>query len=133
VILDSSALVAVLLEEVGRDALLRAMEEADLVGIGAPTLVEASIVLAARMGPPGVTVLHRLVTDGDIAVIPFGDAHRRAAVDAFLRFGKGRHPARLNLGDCHSYATARVARQPLLCVGDDFGQTDLELVPLGAV
>lgn len=59
--------------------------------------------------------------------MPFGEAHCAAAVDAWLQFGKGRHPAALNLGDCLAYAAARVGGQPLLCVGEDFPRTDLEL------
>ncbi len=129
-ILDTSALVAIFLEEDGHDALLTTIEEADVLGIGAPTLVETGVVMATRVGPPGVTVVQRLIADAEVAVIPFRDAHRRVAVEAYLRFGKGRHPARLNLGDCYSYAIAQVAARPLLCVGDDFVQTDLELVPL---
>jgi len=63
-----------------------------------------------------------------VIVIPFGTDHWTAAHDAFLRFGKGRHPARLNLGDCMTYATAKLAGEPLLCLGNDFAQTDLPLV-----
>jgi ribonuclease VapC len=61
-------------------------------------------------------------------VLSFGDAHWRIAQSAFVRYGKGRHPAALNFGDCLTYATAYVAGEPLLCVGNDFAQTDLELV-----
>ena len=60
-------------------------------------------------------------------MVPFGDAHYSAAVDAWLRFGKGRHRASLDFGDCLAYATARLANQPLLCVGEDFARTDLQL------
>ncbi len=66
----------------------------------------------------------------DVRVIEFGDRHWKVALQAFARFGKGRHPAGLNLGDCLTYAVARLSGQPLLCVGDDFAQTDLALVPL---
>jgi len=59
--------------------------------------------------------------------IPFGEAHYGSAVEAWLRYGKGRHPAGLNFGDCMAYATARVAGRPLLCTGEDFPRTDLEL------
>jgi ribonuclease VapC len=57
--------------------------------------------------------------------VPFGEGHWPVAVDAFIRFGKGRHPASLNFGDCLTYAVARLADQPLICVGDDFAKTDL--------
>jgi ribonuclease VapC len=61
-----------------------------------------------------------------VVVIPFGEGHWEAATQAFMRFGKGRHPAALNLGDCMTYATATIAQQPLLCIGNDFARTDVE-------
>jgi ribonuclease VapC len=61
---------------------------------------------------------------------PFGEGHWRLASQAFARYGNGRHPAGLSFGDCLTYATAKLAARPLLCVGDDFTRTDLELVPL---
>jgi ribonuclease VapC len=72
--------------------------------------------------------LARFIQEKAATVIPFEDHHWPIAIDAFLRFGKGRHQAGLNFGDCLTYAVARVADQPLLCLGDDFAQTDLELV-----
>ncbi len=66
--------------------------------------------------------------EAGVTVIPFTNAHNTAALDAYLRYGKGRHPAALNFGDCMTYATARLAGAPLLCVGEDFAQTDLALV-----
>jgi ribonuclease VapC len=66
-----------------------------------------------------------LLRDLDATVIPFSEEDSRLALQAFLRFGKGRHPAALNFGDCLAYATALIANQPLLFVGDDFSQTDL--------
>ncbi|HWH14820.1 MAG TPA: type II toxin-antitoxin system VapC family toxin [Miltoncostaeaceae bacterium] len=74
--------------------------------------------------------MHRLIDGLPIVVVSFTSAHARVAAEAWRRFGKGRHPAGLNLGDCMSYATARVAERPLLCVGDDFARTDLAVVPL---
>ena len=100
------------------------------IGVGAPTLVETSIVLSSRAGRGGQTALEGILSDRAIVVVPFDDQHWREAVMAFSRFGKGRHPARLNFGDCLTYATARRAGRPLLCIGDDFAQTDLDLVPL---
>jgi uncharacterized protein with PIN domain len=69
-----------------------------------------------------------LSTKTGIEIVPFTGLHWQRAVDAFARFGKGRHPAALNFGDCMTYATAALARQPLPCRGDDFRKTDLELV-----
>jgi ribonuclease VapC len=108
--------------------LLDCLAGASTAGVGAPTLVEAGIVLSARMGVLGRTLLARIVQDAELAIVPFSGAHWTVAVDAFDRFGKGRRAAGLNFGDCLTYATARLAGQPLLCVGDDFAHTDLELV-----
>jgi ribonuclease VapC len=69
-----------------------------------------------------------LVRDLGIVVISFEEEHARVAAEAFARFGKGRHRAALNFGDCMSYAVAKLARQPLLCTGEDFARTDLKLV-----
>lgn len=126
-IVDSSALIAMLLNEPGSDRLLQKLAAASSAGIGAPTLTEAGIVLTARAGIEGKRNLTLFVQDTDLNVVPFGQDHWRAAVDAFRRYGKGRHPARLNLGDCMTYATAKLAGQPLLCTGSDFSKTDLPI------
>lgn len=125
-ILDSSAVVAVLQEEVGHEELEQKMREADTLAIGAPTLFETVIVVVRQSGDSGDTVVARFRAAMDLVVIPFGVAHWEAAAQAFMRFGKGRHPAALNYGDCMTYATARVAERPLLYLGDDFAQTDIE-------
>ncbi len=127
-IVDSSALVAILLREKGSEPLLDALEAADACRIGAPTLVETAMVLTGRLGDAGRTMLLSLLQEVNVDVLSFGDAHWRIAQSAFVRYGKGRHPAALNFGDCLTYATAYVAGEPLLCVGDDFAQTDLDLV-----
>lgn len=127
-IIDTSAVVAILREESASEALLEHIDEAAMVGIGAPTLVESGIVLLARIGVVGRTLLARFLQEGGVDVLPFTEQHWSLAVGAFSRFGKGRHPAALNFGDCLTYATSRVADQPLLCVGDDFSHTDLSLV-----
>lgn len=128
-IVDSSALVAVILGEPGHERLLDALGVHD-AGVSAATLAETGIVLAARLGIAGRTLLARFVEESGMEVVPFSDRHWGVAAEAFLRFGKGRHPARLNFGDCLTYATARLAGEPLLCVGDDFSRTDLELVAI---
>jgi len=127
VILDSSALVAVAFAEPEADRLVAAMASTPRLGIGAPTLVETAIVLSARFGRDARALVSRLVLEGDIALVPFTDAHYGTALDAWLQFGRGRHAASLNFGDCLSYATAKLASAPLLCVGDDFTQTDIEV------
>lgn len=129
-ILDSSALVSIALREPGWEQLRDAIGFDANPAVGAPTLVETAMVLAGRTGAPARTIVARLLQDGEIEVIPFDAEHWPVALDAFNRYGRGRHPAALNLGDCLTYATARLAGEPLLCLGNDFAQTDLEVVPL---
>jgi len=127
VILDTSAILALIFGEPERDEFIARIGRASSVGVGAPTLVESAIVLAARLGEDGPRHLSRLVARSGVVVIPFETAHWSIAADAWLRYGRGRHPAALNFGDCLAYATARLADRPLLCKGDDFRQTDLPL------
>ncbi len=126
-ILDSSALVAIALDEPDRGALVEKINGASTVGVGAPTLVEAGIVLSARIGEDAHELVAQLVAVADAVVIEFGVDHWEAALSAWWRFGRSRHPASLNFGDCLAYAAARVAGEPLLAKGDDFSQTDIEL------
>jgi len=128
VIVDSSAVVAILLRQAGYEPLLDRLAAASTAGIGTPTLVEAGIVLVARIGIPGKTLLARFIDEAGLTVVPFTAEHWPVAVGAYVRYGKGRHPAALNFGDCLTYAVCREAEQPLLCIGDDFPRTDLELV-----
>ena len=124
-IVDSSAVVAILLQEPDHERLLDALLSDGSPGMSAATLLETSIVLAARLRRDPHVLLTQFVHDAGIRVIAFDEAHSAAALDAFLRYGKGRHPASLNFGDCISYATAALAGQPLLYVGEDFAHTDL--------
>jgi ribonuclease VapC len=124
-ILDSSAVVAVVLSEPGSEELLRQMRAADALGIGAPTLAETLIVLARRLGGDPSRRLRELLMELDVDVTPFGEEHSYAALKAYLRYGKGRHPAALNLGDCLTYAAASIADEKLLFMGDDFSKADL--------
>jgi ribonuclease VapC len=126
-ILDTSAVVALFLKEPGVDPLIAKLGAARTVGIGTPTLVETGIVLTARLGADTRPLLAEFMTEFSILPVPFGEAHWREAVYAYRRFGKGRHAAALNFGDCLSYATAKLARQPILCTGRDFARTDLDL------
>ncbi|MDQ3396349.1 MAG: type II toxin-antitoxin system VapC family toxin [Deinococcota bacterium] len=123
-VLDSSAIVAISLDEAEAEALILKVRSSSLVAVGAPTLVETGLVLTSRLG--GEALLERFMRDHQVQVLPFGEGHWSVAIEAFKRFGKGRHPAKLNLGDCYSYATAKVAGEPLLYVSADFSQTDLE-------
>jgi ribonuclease VapC len=106
-IVDSSALLALVFREPGYERVLAAVAAADWVGVGAPTLAETGIVLSARISEEAKPTLALLLR-------PRGES--------------GRHPAALDFGDCLTYAAARVAGMPLLFVGDDFARTDLEPV-----
>lgn len=125
-IVDSSVILAVVFREPGYDALLSKLQSADVVAAGTPTLAEAGIVLHARLGEGSRGLLERILDELSIEEIPFGEVHWREAVEAFRRFGKGRHRSGLNFGDCLTYATARLSGEPLLFVGADFFKTDVE-------
>jgi len=128
-IVDSSALLAIIFQEPNFETCLEALGAASSKGIGAPTAVESGIVVGRRLGFKQPWVVHRVLQEANIAVIDFESRHWTEAVRAYDHFGRGRHPAALNFGDCLTYAVAKLAAQPLLCVGDDFTKTDLELVP----
>ena len=97
----------------------------DNVRIGAPTLVETSLVYAARRKTRTYAEVLVLVQELDVTVVPFGARHWHAAVEAFLQYGRGRHKASLNFGDCLAYAAASLADDSLLFVGRDFALTDI--------
>ena len=124
--LDTSALVAVLFSEPGHLDLVDCMLEAETLRIGAPSLVEVSVVFAGRTGRATGAEMQTLLDELGVTVVPFGEDEWRRAVDAFTRYGRGRHKAALNFGDCLAYATAAAARDSLLFVGDDFRLTDIE-------
>jgi ribonuclease VapC len=121
---DTSALVAVVFGEPEAERFLEALRS-DSVAISAVSLTEALMVSEARQGPDASRDLELLVAGVVDRVVGVDDAHARVAAGAWRRFGKGRHPAALNFGDCFSYATASLANLPLLFKGDDFKQTDL--------
>ncbi len=124
--LDASALIAMIREEPGYAELVQKIQTADRVVIGSPTVLEAAIALNARTAGHATAQLFDYLDKMGADVVPFTEDHHLIAFNAFLRFGKGHHPARLNFGDCMSYAIATVANLPLLYVGDDFSQTDIE-------
>ena len=124
-VLDSSAIVAIHLKEPGHDRLIDAIDRAEVVVIGAPTLLETAMVLTTRLGQDARPLLSAFLRRLEAEVIAFNEEHLDAATTAFLRFGRGRHPAALNFGDCMSYAVASVAGLPLLFTGGDFAQTDI--------
>jgi ribonuclease VapC len=124
---DTSAFVAVVLGEPDAERFLDLMRS-DSVTVSAVSLVEAAIVVEARQGADAARDLDLLV-DGVVDSVAAVDSdHARVAVAAWRRFGKGRHSASLDLGDCFSYAAAKVAGVPLLFKGDDFTHTDIAIV-----
>lgn len=125
VVIDSSAVLAILRKEPDHGRLHSTLERADVLAIGAPTLFETAMVAIARFGAEGEDLIEQFLKQWKVHVLPFEKRHWRIADQAFDRFGKGRHPAALNYGDCMSYATARVAEMPLLFVGNDFARTDI--------
>jgi len=130
VILDASALVAIVFQEPGWERLVDRITS-EPAAVGTPTLAEVGIVLHARLGEGAAGLLERMLEELDIQEVPFGEIHWREAVDAFRRFGKGRHEAGLNFGDCMTYAVAHLAGEPLLYVGDDFSKSDPQAADLG--
>ena len=126
-IIDSSAIIAIIFREHGCETILAKLTETQFAGMGTPTLVETAIIMTARMGFDAGSQLSLFIQEFGITEIPFGSDHWREAVSAFHRFGKGRHPAALNIGDCMCYAVARLAGQPILCKGSDFTQTDIPI------
>ncbi len=123
IVRDSSAIVAMLLAEDEELAFSKVLGSKRAL-VGAPTLVETRMVLDARLSAAGDT-LNDFLRDGGITIVPFDAAMFAAAAEAFTRYGRGRHRARLNFGDCPSDAVASVMRLPLLFKGDDFVHTDI--------
>ena len=126
-VIDTSAFLAVLQDEPDRRSFTEAIEAAAVRRTSAATFVETSIILESRHGADGVRALDRLLESADIRVVAVDVAQARIARQAFADFGKGRHPAGLNYGDCFAYALARHLGEPLLCRGHDFERTDLAL------
>jgi ribonuclease VapC len=125
VVLDTSALVAVLLGEPERDRLIALLADAHDPLISAATLVEASIVMHAKTGDDGTADLDDLLAAAAVRCVAVDTAQAHIARAAYARFGTGHAPAGLNFGDCFSYALATVSARPLLFKGADFAQTDV--------
>jgi ribonuclease VapC len=119
VIIDTSARVAILQDEPERRAFNEAIESAEFRRVSTATFVECPIVMDARFGADGLRALDRLIEIAGIETVPVDEDQARAARAAYFRFGKGRHPAGLDFGDCFSYAPATVLGEPLLFKGRD--------------
>jgi len=124
-VIDTSALLAILQDEAERRAFNEAMETADSRSLSVASFVEISIVIEARHGAEGIRHLDRFLDRANVTVVPMDLEQGRLARQAFSRFGKGRHEAGLNFGDCFSYALAQVLGEPLLFKGEDFSRTDI--------
>ena len=125
---DTSAIVALIAGEPEADALTAALDRAEHRRTSPLVRLEACAVLATRLDispAQAETLFEALLAEADIVVDPITDAVGRLAVECFATYGKGRHPARLNIVDCFSYACARAMGAPLLFKGDDFAQTDV--------
>ncbi len=126
-VIDTSAIMAMLTREPTADQLAAAVEADATRLVSAATVVEAALVLLGRYGEAGEPQLDRLLRGIGAEVVPVGEEQANLARDAALRFGRGRHPAGLNFGDCFSYALSVARDEPLLFVGDDFSQTDVKV------
>lgn len=130
VIVDTSALIAILTAEPEAISFAGAIAGASTPRCSAVSLLEASIVIETRYGPNGLLRLDLLIAEAAIEIVPFTLLDARSARRAYRRFGKGIHPAGLNFGDCIAYALAIDTGEPLLFKGDDFSRTDVLRVSL---
>jgi ribonuclease VapC len=128
-VIDTSALLAILQDEPERRAFNEAIEAADSRSLSVASFVEASIVLEVRFGAEGARRLDRFLDRAGVTFVAVDVEQGELARQAFSRFGKGRHPAGLNFGDCFSYALAQVLGEPLLYKGEDFSRTDVSRYP----
>lgn len=128
-VIDTSALVAVLQDEPERRRITEALDAAETRLMSTASFVECSIILEARHGEAGRDAVDLFIAEAGIELVPVDAEQARVARRAFSQFGKGRHPAALNFGDCFSYALAKTTGRPLLYKGADFARTDLTAVP----
>lgn len=129
-VIDTSALVAILTGEPEQAAFIRAIECANSCLLSTASWVETSIVIDARYDTAGLYHLDRLLEQAGIETVAFDAKQAHIAREAYQRYGKGRHPAALNFGDCFTYALSIARGEPLLFKGRDFSQTDICVVEL---
>lgn len=127
-IVDTSAAVAVILSEPGGNELAGHLEDALTRMMPAAIRVELGIVIEARLGPAGQDVVDRFLRDAKIDIVSVDADLAARAMSGWRRYGKGRHPAGLNFGDCFTYALAERTGRPVLCTGDDFAATDITVI-----
>lgn len=124
-VIDTSAVLAVLQLEPEAESFAKLIEAAEVRRISAVSVLEAGIVAEARKGRPGAEELDAFLQQGGFVIEAFDAEQAEVAREAYRRFGKGRHEAALNLGDCAAYALARTSGEPLLFKGADFSRTDV--------
>lgn len=127
-VIDTSAIVAILQREPETDEFIQRIAEDGTRLMSAFSVFETGVVIESRKGPAGARELDLVLHEARVTPVPFTAEHLALARDAYRRFGKGRHPAGLNLGDCVSYALARHSGEPLLFKGQDFARTDIRPV-----
>jgi len=125
-VLDTSAILAILQDEPERRKFNEVIEAAEIRSLSTASFVECSMILESRFGAEGVRDLDLFIAKAQIALVPVDEEQAHLARRAFQKYGKGRHPASLNFGDCFSYALAHALGAPLLFKGNDFSQTDIE-------
>ena len=126
-VIDTSAIMAIALDEAPANDVRSVLVASRGPVVSAATLVELTIVATARFGVGGPPAVRVVLDRADVVTIPVDEHQAELALGAWQRFGNGRHPAGLNYGDCFTYALAKHLEVPLLCVGDHFAQTDVEL------
>lgn len=124
-VLDTSAVIAILLKEPQAEQFLSLLYEAESVAIAAPTMLECEIVVMTLLGAEGQMRLYDFLRALGAQIVPFGETELAVAGSAYREYGEGRHTAGLNFGDCFSYALAIVREEPLLFKGNDFSKTDV--------
>jgi ribonuclease VapC len=124
-VIDSSAVFAIVFREPEWDRFARAIIAAPTKFIGAPTVVECRVVALRRTGPELETRVCSVLSELQIGIVEFDETSIELAAEAFRRYGKGRDPAGLHFGDCFSYALAKSLGEPLLYKGGDFARTDI--------
>ena len=130
IVVDTSALIAILLDEADAGRFAAAIADADPALISAATVAETGIVMLSRHGPRGADKVRTLIQEGRLRVESVTEEHAEIAIEAYGRYGKGQTgKANLNYGDCFSYALAKATALPLLFKGSDFSQTDVEPAP----
>lgn len=128
-VLDPSAVLAILQNEPQRRKFNEAIEAADTRSLSTASFVECSMIVESRYGADGVRDLDLFLAKAQVSLVAVDEEQANLARRAFQKFGKGRHPAGLNFGDCFSYALSRALDLPLLFKGSDFSQTDVECHP----